>query len=261
MRRHATAFIAALTFSDATRAEAALTDLILLIPKIILMGLYQELARPWVLGTIWGIAALCWVAYFVTGRDAVGDLMDRFSRPGKSLFNPTTYGAMGFVAVASLVYVLIGYAVWGSPPERRESPAYQHNATRQPAKPRVKHTLPYPYGKSPRNARGEWPSSSDTLPDQPYLAYGGSAILLLRNPGDEGLWARLCAADADPCVPLRQIYLEPRHGYSTERLDAGRYRVIYTQTSGKNLSGSSAAFHLGKNPAGAETVVLSDFQQ
>lgn len=261
MPRHTIAFFAALMFSTTARAEAALADLIFMMPKIILVGIYYELARPWVLGAIWGIAALCWAAYFVTGRDAVGDLMDWFSRPGKSLFNPTTYGAMGFIAVASLLYVLLGYAVWGAPPARHENPTYRHNATKQTTQPRVKHTLPYPYGKSPGNARGEWPTSTGSLPDQPHLAYGGGGIVLLRNPGDEGLWVRLCAAEANPCVPLRQVYLAPRSADSVERLTGGYFRLVYTQTSGKNLSGSIDKFQISNDPAHGFSLDLKDFEQ
>ncbi len=261
MPRHTIAFFAALMFSTTARAEAALADLIFMMPKIILVGIYYELARPWVLGAIWGIAALCWVAYFVTGRDAVGDLMDWFSRPGKSLFNPTTYGAMGFIAVASLLYVLLGYAVWGAPPARHENPTYRHNATKQTTQPRVKHTLPYPYGKSRGNARGEWPTSTGSLPDQPHLAYGGGGIVLLRNPGDEGLWVRLCAAEANPCVPLRQVYLAPRSADSVERLTGGYFRLVYTQTSGKNLSGSIDKFQISNDPAHGFSLDLKDFEQ
>lgn len=244
--------------STSARAEAALADLLLMMPAILLKGLYDELARPWLLAAFWAGALLCWLVYAKTGRDVVGDWLDRLSSVRRPLIHTTSYGTLGFFAVASLLYVIVGYALWG-PPQRNDRPAYQHTATRQPAKPAVGHTLPYPYGKSPGNPKGTWPTTSGNLDNQPYLAHGGGGLFTLRNPGDEGLWVRLCAADAQPCTPLRQVYLLPRSGFTVDRISAGAYRLEYTRTSGQNLSGSLEGIQIG-NPAGlGYNLELRDF--
>lgn len=239
---------ATLLLSSSARAEATLADLLFMMPALLLKGLYYELARPWLLVAFWVGAVLCWLVYVKTGTDVAGDWLDRWSSTRKPLINTTSYGTLGFFALASLLYVIVGYALWG-PPQRDERPAYQHTTTRQTTKPLVKHTLPYPYGKSPSNPKGTWPNTSGNLHNQPYLAYGGGGLFTLRNPGDEGLWVRLCAADAKPCTPLRQVYLLPRSGFTVDRLSAGSYRLEYTQTSGHNLTGSLDGIQIG-NPAG-----------
>src|SRR3990167_3053564 len=62
MHKQLLLFIAALTFSATARAEASLADLIFMMPKLVLMGIYNELARPWLLAGLWGAAALFWRA-------------------------------------------------------------------------------------------------------------------------------------------------------------------------------------------------------
>jgi hypothetical protein len=257
-----TLLAALLLLCTSARAEAALADLIFLLPQMILAGIYYELARPWVLGSIWAIAALCWMAFFITGRDAVGDLMDRFGSSGNGWFNPTTHGAMGFLAVASLLYVLLGYMVWGAPPPERGMPGHGQPAARAQAsaKPLPPKPLPYPYGKSAANPQGQWPTTTGPLPDASLRAYGGGGYVMLRNPGDDALWARLCPADEERCTPVRQIYLAPRSAYLLERITDGRYRVVYTQVTGSNLSGSSPVFRPDQQSRQSETLVLNSFE-
>lgn len=260
MYRHAIAFLAVLSFSTAVRAEAALADLILLMPKIILVGIYQELAQPWVLGTLWGIAALCWVAYFVTGRDAAGDVMDHIDPPSKALFNFTSYGAMTFLAIAASLYVVLGYALSGPPPPKHGLPGQPRTGTHGPARPAPAMPLPYPHGKSAANPQGQWPTTTGPLPGTPIRAYGGGGYVMLRNTGDEALWARMCAAEDERCTPLRQVYLAPRTAYLMERITEGRYRVAYTQITGGKRSGTSAVIRPDQKSTSGETLVLDDFQ-
>ena len=72
---HILIFTASLAFSATARAEAALADLIIMMPGIILKGVYSELARPWLLAGLWGAAALFWLVRAITGRDAIGQLL------------------------------------------------------------------------------------------------------------------------------------------------------------------------------------------
>lgn len=255
---HILIFTAALAFSATVRAEAALADLIIMMPGIILKGVYSELARPWLLAGLWGAAALFWLVRAITGRDAIGQLLDVFAQPSRPWLKTTSYGGMALLASATLLYVLVGYAVWGAP-QRYEAPHSPRHATRSSAKPIVKHTLPYPYGGSPGNRRGEWPNGNGRLENQPYLAANGDTLLTVQNHSDEGLWVRLCAADSDPCVALRQVYLAPRGGYTLDRLEEGHYRLIYIQTSGQNLSGSSRVFRLTGDRRDWQNFPLTEF--
>lgn len=107
--------VAVLTFSATARAEASLADLIFMMPKLVLMGIYNELARPWLLAGLWGAAALFWLVRAITGRDAVGRLLDNFTYPRKPWIKTSSYGAMALLAMATLLYVLVGYALWGAP--------------------------------------------------------------------------------------------------------------------------------------------------
>lgn len=229
-----------------------------MMPKLVLMGIYNELARPWLLVGLWGAAASFWLVRVVTGRDTVGALLNLYPYQRNPWIKTTSYGAMAVLASAALLFVLVGYAVWGAP-RRYEAPSYPHHAEQSAKKPTVKHTLPYPYGKSPDNRQGEWPKSSNRLPGQPYLASGGYTLISLSNPGDEGLWVRMCAADANPCSPLRQVYLAPRDGYTLDRVEEGRYRLMFTQTSGKNLSGSIEAFQVTGERMGSVNLILKEF--
>ncbi len=261
-KHHATiTFIAALTLSSAARAEAALADLIFLMPKIILVGIYYEVSRPWVLGCLWGAALLCWMVHAVTGRDAVGDLLDILGNSRRPLFNVTSYGAFAFWAAACTLVTLVGYAVLGAPQRSKSA----HTGRPAHAKPQpnpldlAPKVLPYPYRPSPGNPRGEWPVATGALPDQPMLEYRGKAYLRLSNPGNDALWARLCRAEDEPCRPVRQALVSPRHSYLVERVAEGRYRVLYTQVTGSLLSGSTPAFRVQKDPADLETLALTDF--
>lgn len=132
MHKQLLLFIAALTFSATARAEASLADLIFMMPKLVLMGIYNELARPWLLAGLWGAAALFWLVRAITGRDAVGELLDTFTYPRKPWINTSSYGAMALLAMATLLYVLVGYTLWGAPSAMR-GPAFlsiQHSHRR-----------------------------------------------------------------------------------------------------------------------------------
>ena len=107
---HILIFTAALAFSATVRAEAALADLIIMMPGIILKGVYSELARPWLLAGLWGAAALFWLVRAITGRDAIGQLLDVFAQPSRPWLKTTSYGGMALLASATLLYVLVGYA-------------------------------------------------------------------------------------------------------------------------------------------------------
>lgn len=232
--------IALLLQSTVAHAEAALAELILMMPAILIKGLYVELARPWVIAGLWTAAFVCWLLARSAGRDVVGGWLERSSDRDGGRFSMTSYGLLAFFASAALLLLLLGMVLWGPPQDVKKKPGQQFRVAPTPGKaaPRLKHTLPYPYGKSPHNSAGTWPTSSGSLPGQPYLAYGGPNHFMLRNPGDEALWVRVCAADANPCVPLRQVFLRPRDSYRVERLNGGDYRLEYTQTTGRNLSGT-----------------------
>ena len=69
MHKQLLLFIAALTFSATARAEASLADLIFMMPKLVLMGIYNELARPWLLAGLWGAAILFWLVRAIVLRN------------------------------------------------------------------------------------------------------------------------------------------------------------------------------------------------
>ena len=152
MHKQLLLFIAALTFSATARAEASLADLIFMMPKLVLMGIYNELARPGLLAGLWGAAALFWLVRAITGRDAVGELLDTFTYPRKPWINTSSYGAMALLAMATLLYVLVGYALWGAP-QRYEGPRFpQHSA--QPSQGLVSST-PCPTPMANHQTTGE----------------------------------------------------------------------------------------------------------
>lgn len=231
--------------SPAARAEAALADLIFLLPQMLLAGLYQELARPWVWGGLWAAAALCWLLYALTGRDVMGVSMDGWSRRGSRASSSTSYGAFTFWAVICSLYVLVGSFFVGTTDAAKRSAS---SATAAAPALRRSADLPmlrYPHGKSDANPRGEWPTASGPLPGLRTEAHGGNAYLMLRNPGNDGLWVRLCAADLAPeCIARRQIYIAPRHQYLLERLADGRYHLAFAEVTGALRSGTTAPFRV-----------------
>lgn len=242
-----TLFLASiLLICNSARAEAALADLIFLMPQLLLEGLYHELASPCVLGFLWGAAGFCWLMHAITGRDIVGSVMDRGNRGSGGTFSFTSHGAFTFWAVVCSLYVVIGSFFSSSTDTlKKKNAAAMQTAAAAPAKLSGPTPLPYPHGKSDANPRGDWPSSSGLLPGTTLSAYGGTAYLMLRNPGDDALWVRLCAADFAPqCVERRQVYLKPRGHYLLERLAEGRYHLAYAEITGANRTGTTAAFRV-----------------
>lgn len=255
----ATVLCSALVASTSARAEAALADLIFLMPSIILAGLYQELSRPWVLAALWGAAAFCWLVSVVAGRDAVGDLLDRMSHTrGPQRFQFSSYGLAAFWAALCSVYVMVGSVLVSPAAPAAKAVAARPATTATPA-PK---TLAYPHGAHPGNPRGEWPTASGPLPGLSMGAYGGNAYLMLRNPGQDGLWVRLCVADLAPeCVARREIYLAPRSQYLMERVAPERYHLAYAQVTGGLRMGTTAAFRVdSKTWDGMREMALTDFQ-
>lgn len=237
--------LALLLGSPAARAEAALADLIFLLPQILLAGIYHELSRPWVWGGLWAAAGLCWLLYALTGRDFMGVLMDRWSgtRAGASSF--TSYGAFTFWAVVCSLYVLVGSFFVRSPGAAKRGASAANAAAPAPVQPAAPAMLPYPHGESEANPRGEWPTTSGALPGLSVQAHGGNAYLMLHNPGSDGLWVRLCAADLAPdCIARREIYIAPRHQYLLERVAEGRYHLAFAEVTGARRSGTTAPFRV-----------------
>ena len=258
MHKPTLAFISALVFCASARAEAALADLTFMMPQLILVGLYEELSRPWVLGALWGITALSWAVYFVTGRDVVGDVMVRLSGSRNSRSDGTSPIGTTALAIAVSLYVVLGYALSG--PLSQGKPGQHRAGTKGTAQTAAAASLPYPYGKSAANPQGQWPATTGPLPGQSIGVYGGGGYVMLRNTGDEALWARMCAAEDERCTPLRDVYLAPRSAYLLERITEGRYRVAYTQITGGKLSGMSPVIRPDQKSTSGETLVLDDFQ-
>lgn len=249
------AFFICFSAAGSVRAEAALADLIFLLPQALAVGLYWELARPWVLPVLWGIAAFCWLVYFVTGRDAVGDVMDSLQSRRSPWITFSSQGAFTFWAAACSLYVLMGWVLTG-PPQDSSSP--KRGPAAQPAVPVAK-TLPYPFAPSEANPKAQWPSASGMLPGASVQAYYGRAYVMLRNPGDQALWVRLCRAHDEPCLPLRHMYIAAGHHYLMERVKEGRYRLEYTQISGAMQQGMTAVLRVETDPADMYTVELASF--
>lgn len=254
-------FGVSLAFSTPAHAEAALGELVFMLPKLLLMGVYYEVAQPATLAIIWSATALAWMLYLLTGRDLVDEWLSRLPTEDETRHWMSIHAFCTLVAIGSLVITLLGYALWGPPPKpSARMPTHAATPTKTERR-QVQHTLPYPYGKSPSNPQGRWPTSTGSLPDQPWAAMGGAGLMLLRNPTPEGLWVRLCTAGAQPCDLLRQIYLAPQSGDTLERVAPGAYTVEYTETSGAQRSGRSQPFKVGNNPIDNPTLVLSEFQQ
>lgn len=247
LSRTALLLMALLLGSPAARAEAALADLIFLMPQILLAGLYQELATPWVWGGLWAAAALCWLLYALTGRDVMGVFTDRWAGRGSRASSFTSYGAFTFWAVICSLYVLVGSFFVGATDAARQSASAAKAAAPAQPPPAETPTLRYPHGKSEANPRGEWPATSGPLPGLRTEAHGGNAYLMLRNPGSEGLWVRLCTADLAPdCIARREVYIAPHHHYLMERVGEGRYHLAFAEVTGALRSGTTAPFRVRK---------------
>ena len=254
-------FWAVLVWSPSAHADAALGELVFMLSKLLLMGVYYEVAQPTTLAIIWSVTALAWMLYLITGRDLVDEWLSRLPTEDETRYWMSIHAFCTLVAIGSLVITMVGYALWGPSPKpsaRTPAPAALPSKTERH---QAHHTLPYPYGKSPSNPKGQWPTSSGSLPGQPWGASGGVGLVLLRNPTPEGLWARLCTAGAEPCDLLRQLYLAPQSGETLERVTPGTYTVEYTETSGAQRSGRSEPFRVGTNPIDNTTLVLSEFRQ
>ena len=255
MRTHFRPIVfAGVLIPGAAQAEAALADLLFLLPQAVLTGIYWELSRPWVLPTLWGMAALCWALYRVTGHDVAGYLLDWLRPHGRSWIDVSSHGACTLLASLCSIYVMAGWAMAGPP---RDPAGPRHRTAAQapaPAPP-----LPYPIAATAAYPNARWPTSSGMLPGSQLLAYGGRASVILHNPGDEPLWARLCSADLDVCHPMRQAYITARHHYLIERVREGRYRVEYTQVTGRQLSGVTPLLRVEQNPGDTYRLDLSAF--
>lgn len=250
-----------LLFCPQAHAEAALGELVFMLPKLLLMGVYYEVAQPRTLAIIWSVTALAWMLYLLTGRDVVDEWLSRLPTEDETRHWMSIHAFCTLVAIGSLAITMVGYVLWGPPPKSSvRTPAHAVIPTKT-ERPQAHNTLPYPYGKSPSNPKGQWPTSTESLPGQPWGASGGVGMVLLRNPTPEGLWARVCTAGAEPCDLLRQIYLAPQSGLTLERVTPGTYTVEYTETSGAQRSGRSEPFRVGTNPIDNTTLVLSEFRQ
>lgn len=246
---------AGLLIPGVAQAEAALADLVFLLPQTVLTGIYWELSRPWVLPTLWGMAALCWAVYFITGHDVVGSLLDWLRPHGNSWIDISSHGACTLLASLCSIYVMAGWAVGGPP---RDPAGPQHRAVAQ-APALAPTLLPYPIAATAAHPDARWPTSSGMLPGSQLLAYGGRASVILSNPGDAPLWVRLCSADLDVCQPMRQAYITARHHYMMERVREGRYRVEYTQVTGLQLSGVTPLLRVEQKPSDMYRLDLSEF--
>ncbi|MDH4426308.1 MAG: hypothetical protein QE495_07635 [Acidovorax sp.] len=116
MRTHLRPIVfAGVLIPGVAQAEAALADLVFLLPQAVLTGIYWELSRPWVLPTLWGMAALCWALYRVTGHDVAGYLLDWLRPHGRSWIDVSSHGACTLLASLCSIYVMAGWAMAGPP--------------------------------------------------------------------------------------------------------------------------------------------------
>lgn len=197
-------------------AEAALADLIFMLPMIIIIGFYQIL-----MGIYWwliGATVLVTAWRIVTGREFMGWLFGDENRAGllyemsdeswfrsPPRFVPLHVTLCICTALATLYIFLC--SVFISPEHLRIPKPEVVKATPIPVDTDAR--IIAPSNQLPNPAGGLWPQRAGYI-DFPILAQGGKGKLVVyNNLNPSGIYIKLCNPDVYACQGLRHAYLAP----------------------------------------------------
>ncbi len=242
-------------------AEAQLGDLIILLPVIVLTGIYEWLVKfYW-----WLFSATCaaWAWRLVTGSNPLSWLFGDETRDGilgtiyrrRASWIPLHFTLTIFLFIATL-WIAIGFLF--SAPKKLTTPVDSPAAV---AKETAKNnaialaekaqsgsdSLPSPVViedalEPPINpAGGEWPTVPGyVLPLLPSQQMGGATIYIGTSSSRVPLYLKLCGFKSGRCEPVRHAYTTSSDGFIFKDLPDGAYELSYIETRGP-------PYHLGRS--------------
>ncbi len=245
-------FTSILTFAPLARAEAALFDLVFMLPAVMARSFYE-----WLLEYYWwffGFTALVWVWRVFIGNDPLAWLFGTDTRDGLLDFlYPNSRGEriqsphvwLLVLLILATLYLFVGSAFIGFGNEReRKAAAEKYLNTPRPYPPEAaakpigsaKPILPIQQQLSvptfavhldrPENpANSPWPKQSGYLLPPQAAQLIGSANITLHADGGSPIYVKLCATANADCQVVRHIFAMPRTKFTLDNVPDGTYSL------------------------------------
>jgi hypothetical protein len=246
-----------LTFTPLARAEAALFDLVFMLPAALARGFYD-----WLLKYYWwffAITALVWLWRVFIGNNPLGWLFGTDERDGLLGFlYPQSRGEriqsphvwLLVLLILTTLYIFIGSAFIGFGNERARKIAaekYLNTPTQQqspqpPATP-IKPVLPaekkipiVPFAVNldpPVNpSNSPWPKQSGYLLPPQAEQLNGSTTITLHANSDSPIYIKLCATANTDCQVVRHIFARPQTKFTLNNIPDGTYSLRTIEING-----------------------------
>ncbi len=246
-------------FSQHARAEAALFDLVFMLPAIIARGFYD-----WLLKYYWwffGITALVWLWRVSIGNNPLAWLFGSDERDGLLNFlYPNSRGEriesphvwLLVLLILATLYIFIGSAFIGFSNERdRKIAAEKYLNTPRPQPPNTaanpiaptKPVLPIEQQMSvaafavnldpPENpANSAWPKQSGYLMPPQAEQLNGSANITIHTSSNSPIYIKLCATASPDCQVVRHIFIMPQTKFTLNNIPDGTYSLRSIEING-----------------------------
>lgn len=243
------AAVAVLLLPLPAQAEAALADMYLLLPKMLLALVYIGLLRyGWLLAVVVALGWLVHVSarYYRAHHDGADN--DELMQLLRVLPSHRALTGIGIAALACwlLARVLISAEQLDS---LEALMAQEVKPAQQVPPPATPLPLTNPFG-------GQWPDRMGYLAGAPVLARNGRTTLLVSNESSgQPVYVKLCRYGEQACRGLRHAYIDAGWYFSFEQVTPGDYELRYQRTYPAGLAARSGRITIANGRVGQEVRV------
>lgn len=218
-------------------AEAALAELILLLPQIFIVGVYLQIKQ-----FFWLIAALLvisWILYSMTSysRDHDGGsrnpLLD-------SLAQLYLHRFMTRVSIVAVLWLVLTHMMFKQETLDSLTADVAPKKTRQQ---KNQQPVPLPVQKPPGLVNpfgGAWPDRMGYLAGAPLGASNGKTSIVISNSlAPSAVYVKLCYYGESACQGIRHAYIGARWQFRMENVTPGEYELRYRETKPNGVAAKS----------------------
>jgi hypothetical protein len=250
-------FASALMFSQHARAEAALFDLVFMLPAIIARGFYD-----WLLKYYWwffGITALVWLWRVFIGSNPLGWLFGNDEHDGllgflyphyrdERIQSPHVWLLVLFILATLYIFMGSAFIGFGNERERKIAAEKTLNTPTQQQPPQPPATpikqvltaekkipiIPFAANLDPpvNPANSPWPKQSGYLLPPQAEQLNGSTNITLHANSDSPIYIKLCATASDSCQAVRHIFAMPQTKFTLNNIPDGIYSLRTIEING-----------------------------
>jgi hypothetical protein len=232
-------------------AEAALADLIFLLPQIFIIGVYLQIKQFfWLMAAL---LAISWLLYAMISysRDHDGGSRDPLLN---SLAQLSLHRFMTGVSIVAVLWLGLTHMMFKQ--ETLDSLTAADTALQKTRQQKNQQPEPLPVQEPPGLVNpfgGAWPDRMGYLAGAPLGASNGKTSIVISNSlAPSAVYVKLCYYGEVACKGIRHAYIGARWQFRMENVTPGEYELRYRETKPNGVAAKSRQITIVGNSAADE---------